>query len=111
MNIRQVADELSRRLTRIFLRDAEGRRAVAGEHAPLQNDPHFRDYPLFHEYFDGDTGRGVGAAHQCGWTGLVAKLLMRRPVGEEAESVITRARQPVAPPRPARKRGSPVLSS
>ena len=49
-----------------------------GDHAKLQNDPHFRDYVLFHEYFHGDTGRGVGASHQTGWTGLVAKLLQPR---------------------------------
>jgi hypothetical protein len=53
---------------------------VFGEHAKLQQDSHFRDYPLFYEYFHGDTGRGVGASHQTGWTGLVAKLLQpRRP--------------------------------
>ena len=49
-----------------------------GDHEKLQTDPHFRDYVLFHEYFHGDTGRGVGATHQTGWTGLVAKLLQPR---------------------------------
>ncbi len=58
------------------MRDADGQRPVFGQHPQLQNDPHFRDYVLFHEYFHGDTGRGVGASHQTGWTGLVAKLLM-----------------------------------
>jgi hypothetical protein len=80
LTLEEVAEELGRRLIRIFMRDDQGRRAVFGEHPKLQNDPHFRDYPLFHEYFHGDTGRGVGASHQTGWTGLVAKLLQpRRP--------------------------------
>jgi hypothetical protein len=72
----EVADELSRRLARIFLRDERGLRPVYG-HAPrLQGDPAFADHVLFHEYFHGDTGRGVGASHQTGWTGLVADLLL-----------------------------------
>jgi hypothetical protein len=78
MTIEQVAEELSRRMTRIFLRDEQGRRAVFGEHPKLQNDPHFKDHLLFYEYFHGDNGRGVGASHQTGWTGLVAKLLQPR---------------------------------
>lgn len=77
LTIQQVADELSRRLSGIFLRDAGGHRPVFGLHQKVNGDPHFRDYPLFCEYFDGDTGRGVGASHQCGWTALVAELLMR----------------------------------
>ena len=75
LTIGEVASELSARLTRIFLRGADGRRPVFGEDARLQNDPNFRDHVLFHEYFHGDSGRGVGASHQTGWTGLVAKLL------------------------------------
>ena len=78
VTIEQAAEEISRRLTGIFLRDQEGRRAVFGDHPKLQDDPHFRDHLLFYEYFHGDTGRGVGAAHQTGWTGLVAKLLQPR---------------------------------
>jgi hypothetical protein len=78
MSIREVADELGRRLTRIFLKGDQGRRPVFAHHPQLQNDPHFRDYVLFYEYFHGDSGRGVGASHQTGWTGLVAKLLMPR---------------------------------
>jgi hypothetical protein len=77
-SIAEVADEISRRLTHLFLRDARGRRAVFGENERLQTDPHFRDYVLFYEYFHGDSGRGVGASHQTGWTGLVAKLLQPR---------------------------------
>jgi hypothetical protein len=80
MTINQVADELSRRLSGIFLKDEQGRRPVFGHYQKLQDDPHFRDYVMFHEYFHGDNGRGVGASHQTGWTGLVAKLLQpRRP--------------------------------
>ena len=74
-----VARELATRLARIFLRDGAGRRAAFGNLEPFQTDPHFRDYLLFHEYFDGDTGRGVGASHQTGWTGLVAALLQWFP--------------------------------
>lgn len=75
MSIREVADELSRRMTRVFLRDEAGRRPVFGEHAKFQTDPHFRNCVLFPEYVDGDCGRGVGASHQTGWTALAAKLL------------------------------------
>jgi hypothetical protein len=76
----EVADELGRRLSAIFLRGGDGRRPVFGADEVLQQDPHFRDHVLFYEYFDGDSGRGVGASHQTGWTGLVAKLLQpRRP--------------------------------
>jgi mannosylglycerate hydrolase MGH1-like protein/glycosyl hydrolase family 63 len=78
VTINDVANELSRRLTRIFLPDERGRRPVFHQYEKLATDPHFRDYVLFHEYFDGDSGRGVGASHQTGWTGLVAKLLQPR---------------------------------
>jgi len=78
ITLNAVADELARRLTQIFLADENGRRPVLGQHPKLATDPHFRDYIPFHEYFDGDTGRGVGASHQTGWTGLVAKLLQPR---------------------------------
>src|SRR5215471_2517543 len=71
----QIADQLSCRLTHIFLRGQDGRRPVFGTNETFQTNPHWRDYPLFYEYFHGDTGRGVGASHQTGWTGLVAKLL------------------------------------
>jgi hypothetical protein len=74
----EVADELTLRLTRLFLRGPDGRRPVFGDDARSQADRHFRDHLLFYEYFHGDTGRGVGAAHQTGWTGLVAKLLQPR---------------------------------
>ncbi|MCG8420684.1 MAG: glucosidase [Proteobacteria bacterium] len=76
--IRDAADELSQRLVGIFARDQDGKRPVYGHSPRMQNDPHFRDYILFYEYFHGDTGRGVGASHQTGWTALVAQLLQQR---------------------------------
>jgi len=78
MTLKEVADELSRRLTRLFLKGPDGQRPALKYHSKLATDPYFRDYVLFHEYFDGDTGRGVGASHQTGWTGLIAKLLQPR---------------------------------
>ncbi|MDB5027463.1 MAG: hypothetical protein JWO66_1152, partial [Candidatus Eremiobacteraeota bacterium] len=70
-----ISLELSRRLVGLFRRDATGRRPFNGESALFQTDPHWRDHILFHEYFNGDTGEGLGASHQTGWTGLVAKLI------------------------------------
>lgn len=78
ITILEVAEELTRRLTRLFLRDDQGRRPVHGENAKLQKDPHFRDYLTFHEYFHGDDGHGLGSSHQTGWTALIAKLLLPR---------------------------------
>jgi hypothetical protein len=75
MNLLQVADEIAERLTRIFLRDAHGRRPVFGDAPLFQTDPHWRDHLLFYEYFHGDNGAGIGANHQTGWTGLVALLI------------------------------------
>ncbi|MDB5154214.1 MAG: glucosidase [Mucilaginibacter sp.] len=76
MNLKEVADNLYYRLLKIFLRDENGKRAVFGNYDKLQNDPNFKDYILFHEYFDGDNGRGAGASHQTGWTGLIANCLL-----------------------------------
>ena len=83
LTIDDVADELSRRLTRLFpARRERPPPGVRHNATNSQTDPHFRDYLLFHEYFHGDNGRGVGASHQTGWTGLIAKLLQpRRPEG------------------------------
>jgi len=78
LTLEQIADHLAERLLRLFHRDQNGRRPMYGDNALFQNDPHFRDYLLFYEYFHGDNGRGMGAAHQTGWTGLIAKLLMPR---------------------------------
>ncbi len=71
----QIADEVSTRLTRLFLRDGEGFRPSLGDHPKYREDPRFNENPLFYEYFHGDTGRGLGASHQTGWTGLIANLL------------------------------------
>jgi hypothetical protein len=75
VNLWEAAGELSRRLNRIFLRGQDGRRPVFGGLEKFQSDPHWRDHVLFHEYFHGDNGAGIGANHQTGWTGLVAKLI------------------------------------
>jgi len=77
LTLREISNELSKRLTRLFLRDEQGKRPVFGNYEQMQQDPHFRDYILFYEYFHGDNGRGFGAAHQTGWTALVVKLLGR----------------------------------
>ncbi|HYB43307.1 MAG TPA: glucosidase [Candidatus Methylomirabilis sp.] len=73
MTLYQVAEEITHRMTSIFLRDAHGRRPVHGGARKFQEDPHWRDYLLFYEYFHGDNGAGLGASHQTGWTGLVAR--------------------------------------
>ena len=78
LTIEEIAEEITTRLTRIFLRDEKQRRPVFGAYEKMQSDPHFRDYLWFHEYFHGDNGRGVGASHQTGWTGLIAKLMQPR---------------------------------
>ena len=74
-NLYQVAEELTRRLTRIFLRNRDGRRPVYGGTTKFQEDPHWRDLILFYEYFHGDNGAGLGASHQTGWTGVIARLM------------------------------------
>jgi len=75
MNLFDVSKELSRRLVSTFTKDEEGRRPVNGGSEKFQTDPHWRDYILFYEYFHGDNGSGIGASHQTGWTGVVAKLI------------------------------------
>ncbi len=90
----QVAGDISRRLERIFLRDTDGRRPVLGQVELFQTDPHWRDHIPFHEYFHGDNGRGVGASHQTGWTGLVAKLLEQTAM--HANTPASSAAQPQA---------------
>jgi hypothetical protein len=79
----EVSGELSRRMTNIFLQDANGRRPVFGNQEKFQTDPHWRDLVLFHEYFHGDSGAGVGASHQTGWTGVITKLMQQS--GESRE--------------------------
>jgi hypothetical protein len=75
MNLFEVAQEISRRLTSIFVRDSEGKRPVFGGAGKFQEDPYWKDCLLFYEYFHGDNGAGIGASHQTGWTGLVAMLI------------------------------------
>jgi len=75
MNLYEVSEEIKNRLERIFLRDENGRRPVFGRAAKFQEDPHWRDHILFYEYFHGDDGAGLGASHQTGWTGIIARLI------------------------------------
>ena len=72
-----MTTELTRRLITLFTRDENGRRAIYGKREKFQTDPHWRDLILFYEYFNGDTGEGLGASHQTGWTGVVAKLIQQ----------------------------------
>ena len=74
----EIATKLSKRLISLFTKDAEGKRPVFGDDLTMQTDPNFKDYLLFFEYFHGDTGKGLGASHQTGWTGLIAKLIQPR---------------------------------
>ena len=75
MNLFEVSKEIADRLSGIFLRNEQGKRPVYGGSDKFQTDPHWRDHILFYEYFHGDNGAGLGASHQTGWTGLVAKLI------------------------------------
>ncbi len=77
ITLRQAARQLSQRLSALFMPDANGSRPVYGGNKMFQEDQNFRNYILFYEYFHGDTGKGLGASHQTGWTGLVAKLLQQ----------------------------------
>jgi hypothetical protein len=78
LTLREIATLISERLVDIFRRDADRNIPALPPDSPFQNDPNWKDLLLFHEYFHGDTGRGLGAAHQTGWTGLIANLVMRR---------------------------------
>jgi len=97
----EVAEDLANRLIRIFTRGPDGRRPVYGARRKFQEDPYWRDLILFHEYFDGDTGEGLGASHQTGWTGLVASLIdeWRRP--RQPSSRLTAPTRAVEPARNA----------
>ena len=75
MNLYQVAEEIGRRLTNIFVKDEQGRRPVYGGTRKFQEDPHWRDCLSFYEYFHGDNGAGLGASHQTGWTGVIARAM------------------------------------
>jgi hypothetical protein len=80
MTLLGVAKELGERLTRTFLRDESGRRPVYGGAGKFQDDPHWRDLVLFYEYFHGDNGAGIGASHQTGWTGCIARVIQMLPL-------------------------------
>jgi hypothetical protein len=75
LSLKEIADELRNRLVKIFRRGQNGHRPVFGHYEKFQTDPHFRDHLLFHEYYDGDSGRGLGASHQTGWSALVANMI------------------------------------
>jgi len=75
MNLYQVAEEITQRLSNIFLKDENGRRPVYGGTEKFQEDPHWRDLLQFYEYFHGDNGAGLGASHQTGWTGIIARIM------------------------------------
>ena len=97
MTLFEVSQELSRRLVSTFLRDGEGRRPVYGGTKTFQEDPHWRDLILFYEYFHGDNGAGLGASHQTGWTGLVARLI--QTLGQfDAATVLEDRQWPMARP-------------
>jgi hypothetical protein len=88
LNLSQIAADLSERLVRTFCRDSfSGHRPIYGDNARLQEDAHWRDYVLFYEYLHGDSGRGLGASHQTGWTALVAKLIDEQAQAAEQESL------------------------
>jgi hypothetical protein len=114
MNLYQIAEELSRRLSSIFLRDREGRRPVNGGEQKLQQDPHWRDYLQFYEYFHGDNGAGLGASHQTGWTGVIARIMhlfATTPAAQLLQLGRAGALRPMAQPvkRPSKK--EPLVTS
>ena len=94
MTLGQVAEDLSRRLVGIFLDDASGRRPVFGDVELFQTHPDWHGHVPFYEYFHGDTGRGVGASHQTGWTGLVADLILRGSAGASVPNPARRQPRP-----------------
>ncbi|HEY6867806.1 MAG TPA: glucosidase, partial [Candidatus Eisenbacteria bacterium] len=103
MTLYQVAEEIARRLESIFLRDGEGRRPVYGGSRKFQEDPHWRDLILFYEYFHGDDGAGLGASHQTGWTGIVARM-MHLFATTTSEQVIAKGHEAVVEVEPALSR-------
>ena len=106
VTLNEAANEISHRLAKLFLKGKDGQRPVLKYHAKLASDPHFKDYVLFHEFFHGDDGRGLGASHQTGWTGIIAKLLHPRRASHHASDTVFMARAPelAAKASPSRKR-------
>jgi hypothetical protein len=102
MNLYEVAQEIEHRLANIFLTDEDGRRAVYGGTQKFQEDPQWRDYIRFYEYFHGDNGAGLGASHQTGWTGVIARL-MQMLASMNQEMVLAAGRNAVFQEVPAQK--------
>jgi hypothetical protein len=110
MTLNGIAIELGRRLIALFVPGADGRRPCFGAGHLLRHDPHFKDYLLFHEFFHGDTGEGLGASHQTGWTGLVAKLIEQQAIDRAAANAKL-ARREHTPGKPANgKEQSPAAT-
>ena len=106
VTLNEAANEISHRLAKLFLKGKDGQRPVLKTHAKLASDPHFKDYVLFHEFFHGDSGAGLGASHQTGWTGIIAKLLHPRRASHHASDTVFMPRpvEPAAKPIRSRKR-------
>jgi hypothetical protein len=92
MRLKEIAEQLSRRLAGLFLKGADGRRPLFGDSETQQSDPFFQDLLIFPEYFHGDNGRGLGASHQTGWTALVALLLQPQSQYDPGEATPAAAR-------------------
>jgi hypothetical protein len=105
MNLYEVAEEIGRRLFKIFLKDEQGKRPVHGTARKFQEDPHWKDYPLFYEYFHGDSGVGVGASHQTGWSGAIARIA-HLFASSKAPEMLEQSKEKTAgaAPEPGRKR-------
>jgi hypothetical protein len=121
MNLYLVAEDIARRLTCLFLKDKDGRRPVNGGEARFHSDPHWRDYIPFYEYFHGDNGAGLGASHQTGWTGVIARIMhlfatssAEQVLKSEKTAAMAGAQPPAAKaaatPAPAEARGAKRVS-
>jgi hypothetical protein len=112
MNLFEVSKEIGDRLSRIFLRDERGKRPVYGGTDKFQSDPHWRDHILFYEYFHGDNGAGLGASHQTGWTGVIARCMhiFATSTAEQFLALGTKAGAMEAEPRPRRRRTPATVS-
>ena len=105
MNLYQVAEEIGRRLSTIFLKNEQGKRPVHGSAQKFQEDPHWSGYPLFYEYFHGDSGAGIGASHQTGWSGVIVRIMHLFGSLEEQKMLEQKKEQMVGgPPAPGSKR-------